>query len=141
MKSFKVLLVGLSAFLFIVSGCDWLEDPVDRGPAPSDCIEHAFERGYLYIRCTINSQNDSVPVYVYYGDLQKNDLDTFFYAKTSSKTLIRPLGDYSVVAEYIRGRDTIVVFDGDDIDTDETEYSDKSCWSLDNAHVDVRLKF
>lgn len=138
---------GLQGFLFlwimslVIHGCDWLLDPEDRGPAPANCIEEPFDRGYLYIRCTINRQNDSVPIFVFSGDLRDKILDTFFYAKTSAKTLVRPLGEYSVVAEYIRNRDTIVVFDGDDIDTHETEYSDKSCWSLENAHVDVRLKF
>jgi hypothetical protein len=141
-KSYLTLFLLFFTFTSLwMFGCDWMEDPEDRGPAPSDCIDEPFETGYLYIRSTINSQNDSVPIYVYYGNLTDNQLDTFFYSTTTMKSLIRPLGEYSVVAEYLRGKDTIVVFDGDNIDDDETEYSDKSCWSLDNAHVDMRLKF
>lgn len=137
----KTLFTGLLAFLCIASGCEWLEDPEDRGPAPSDCVEQPFETGLLIIRSTINSQNPSVPIYVFRGSITLNDTDTVFYSTTTMKSLIRPLGEYSVVAEYLRGNDTIVVFDGDDIDTDETEYSDKSCWEREDAEVDVRLKF
>ena len=140
-KLIKILITGLLVFLFIISGCDWLEDPEDRGPAPGDCVEQPFETGLLIIRSTLNLQNDSVPIYVFFGDLEDDQLDTFFYAKSTMKSLIRPLGEYSVVAEYLRGNDTIVVFDGDDIDTDDTEYSDKTCWEREDAEVDVRLKF
>ena len=141
-KSNLILFLLFVTFTLLwMAGCDWMEDPEDRGPAPSDCIDEPFDAGYLYIRCTINSQNDSVPIYVFTGSITLQDTDTVFYSTTTMKSLIRPLGEYSVVAEYIRGKDTIVAFDGDDIDTDETEYSDKSCWSIDNAHVDVRLKY
>ncbi len=140
-KSKLTWCTALFVLLGTASGCEWLEEAADRGPAPSDCVEQPFETGLLIIRSTLNSENDSVPIHVFFGDLENDQLDTFFYARSTMKSLIRPLGEYSVVAEYLRGNDTIVVFDGDDIDTDETEYSDKSCWELDNAHVDVRLKF
>ncbi|MBX7151106.1 hypothetical protein K1X84_05660 [bacterium] len=133
----------LSAII-LNSGCEELLNADDDCEvAPFDCIDSRPTEGQLIIRSTINAQNPQVPVWVYLGDFENNDLVMDTMLSVNGLTLILPVDHYySVVAKYIQADgDTVFAVDGDDIEVDEEDYCDATCFSLDNGHIDVRLKF
>ncbi len=139
---FAVFVALLTLLGIAWAGCQELLDENDLEPAPPDCIEVPPTEGYLSVRYTLNAQNPHVPIEIYRGDFENNDLILRDTLPSSHNPYRLPIDEYySVVAKYLRGQDTIIVIDGDDIEADETEYSDKSCWSVDNGTIDVKLKF
>ena len=138
---------GLSFFLFLIffiNGCDFLADNSEEGcdPAPFNCDETQPTEGNLFIQVTINGKNTQVPVYVFRGDFELNDLVLDTVLSTSGMTLNLPIIDegYSAVAEYVQSDgDTVIAIDGDDIDFDEDEYCDKTCYGSATGRIDVRL--
>jgi hypothetical protein len=113
---------------------------------PFECKTNMPETGILTVKLTINEENPEVPITVYYGDVEHNDVAVFEYVSRGVVQYELWVNEeYTVEAWYSVGEDTVVVIDADDItvDLDEdksTEYTD--CWGeVDNANVDVRLKF
>lgn len=114
----------------------------EDGFAPLNCETSKPTDGNLFVKLSINSQNQKVPITVFRGNFEENNI--VFYDTLSSTTVsyTLPVDEYySVTARYLRGQDTILVIDADRITTDQTDYKDKSCWSVSDADVDVRLKF
>lgn len=130
--------------LFVFNGCDFLyNNDEDCEPAPPSCIDVRPTIGQLIIRSTINGNNTSVPIAVYRGDFEKNDLVLRDTLISSGATYILPVDQYySVVAEYIqKDGDTVIAIDGDDISVDLDEYCDKDCYDVDEGNIDIRLLF
>jgi hypothetical protein len=138
-RSFMFLAVLLTT---VWMSCEaWLNDD-DLDPAPADCNEIRPTEGHLSVRYTLNADNPMVSIEIYRGDFENHDLILKDTLPSTNNPYLLPIDEYySVVAKYYRGQDTIIVIDGDDIEADETEYSDKSCWSVDNGNIDVKLKF
>ncbi len=142
MKKHWTMIVFLSLTLSVF-GCDFLmENNEDCEPAPLSCDETPPTDGNLFIRVTINGNNTHVPVYLFRGDFEKNDLVLDTVLTTSGMNLTLPIIDqgYSAVAEYIQSDgDTVIAIDGDDLDFDENEYCDKTCYGSASGTIDVRL--
>ena len=140
---FSVLLSGI----WLLSGCDELmddeNDDSDCDPKPLDCHETKYSHGYLNINLTINGKNNSVPIRIFRGDFDNNDLllDTIVTVNTFSYRL--PTEEYySVVARYIQNDgDTVLAVDADDIENDRESYCDGDCYKLDNGSIDLKLRF
>lgn len=134
----KSLLFGsfLLFMMFLVS-CEWLfptdEDTCDyvvcySGPFYSD----------LDIRVTINSENRFVPIEVYLGNIEEEEL--LFTAEITKEWTSFSLEAgmyYSVMAFYAEGEDTIVAINGKTLFAP----SDECGCDYDGAHtnLDVRL--
>jgi hypothetical protein len=126
-----------------------ISDPVvcncnddDLGFAPLDCQTSKPVDGAFFIKLSINSQNQKVPITVFRGNFEDNNV--VLYDTLSSTTVSYTLSVdeyYTVTARYLRGQDTILVIDADRITTDQTDYKDRSCWDVSDGNVDVRLKF
>jgi hypothetical protein len=122
------------------AGCNCNND--ELGFAPLDCETSKPTDGNLFIKLSINSQNQKVPITVFRGNFEDNNV--VLYDTLSATTVSYTLSVdeyYSVTARYFRGQDTILVIDADRITTDQTDYKDKSCWTVSDGKVDVRLKF
>ena len=129
--------------IFFLSACDF-SDNSDEGcePAPLSCDETPPTDGNLFVQVTINGKNTHVPVYLFRGDFEHNDLVLDTILTTSGMNLTLPIIDegYSAVAEYIQNDgDTVIAIDGDDLDFDEDEYCDKTCYGSASGRIDVRL--
>ena len=140
---FSLLLSGLCFF----NGCDELMNDEnsddDCDPKPADCRETKYSYGYLNINLTINQKNHSVPIRIFRGDFDNNDLllDTIVTVNTFSYRL--PTEEYySVVARYIQNDgDTVLAVDADDIENDSDSYCEGDCYKLDNGSIDLKLRF
>jgi len=142
----KITVVYLSLFLVAtitnpVCTCSLFND--DDGPdlAPLDCVDIKPDFGNLEITLTINSQNPSVPITIYDGDFEKNQVVLRDTLTTGFVTFVLPIDKYyAVTALYLKGADTVLVIDADDVEADRTDYDDKSCYTPDDGVVDLRLK-
>lgn len=100
-----------------------------------------LQEGEVNIKLTINPENPWVPITVYEGNFEKNNIvaEDTVYEKEYSVTL--PLGHYSVTAVYKVGDKTIIAVDGDEIsleeDSDDEDGTSEEYVS--DANVDVRL--
>lgn len=140
----NIFVFCMIAAIIINSGCEELLNADDDcETAPLDCIGSRPTVGQLIIRSTINAANSQVPLWVYRGDFENNDLVLDTMLSVNGLTLILPVDQYySVVAKYIQADgDTVYAVDGDNIEVVEDDYCDATCFSLDNGHIDVTLKF
>ena len=136
----------LCILTMLIAGCEILTDESDGEDcqtAPFGCVDVRPTEGQLIIRATINGRNTHVPIAVFRGDFERNDLVLLDTLTSSGATYILPVDqDYSVVAEYIQNDgDTVIAIDGDDISVDTDSYCDKDCYDVDEGTIDVRLLF
>ncbi len=107
----------------------------------SECNTAEPFEGRLYIKLTKNSENTSVPITIYSGKFEDNNIflrDTV--TKDNYDTLL-PVGNYySVAAEYKKGSSKIIAVDGGKILKSKTNTCDSVCWTVTTAKVNVRLK-
>lgn len=136
-------------FLFVLlapalNGCDfWTDNDEDCEPAPFGCVDVRPTTGQVIVRSTINGKNLQVPIAVFRGDFEKNDLVLRDTLTGSGATYELPVDQYySVVAKYLqKDGDTVIAIDGDDLSVDTDDYCDKDCYDVDEARIDVRLLF
>jgi len=112
----------------------------DRGYAPSDCVRSKPSTGALKVRCTINEDFPFVPITIYLGDFEENQVMLTDSLDVPIGLYELPVDEYySVAAEYRSEEDTLVVLRGDRISARSTKYDDATCWSVDGGEVDCRL--
>ena len=130
-----LLLIGFIAISF---QCDKIELHVDC----SDCYQIEPEWGDLFVKLTINDENDFVPLVIYRGNIENDDIEYIDTAYYKEYYLQVPLNKYySVMAEYISGQDTICAVDGDKIRTKKNyDDCDEECYIVKGGIIDVRLK-
>ena len=108
-----------------------------------NCITQKPEIGSITIDLTINSENDSVPLYIY-KQLYKPGLtaDTIIYSKQSTCVIqMKANQTYSIQAVYKSGSKRISAIDGGVFNAQEQSGCDISCWQLVGGKYDVKLKF
>lgn len=144
-KIFRTDSLFLFAFLMlVVAGCDFFNNNDECEPAPPVCDETTPTEGDLFVEVTINGRNTHVPVYVFRGDFELNDLVLDTVLTTSGMTLTNlPIIDegYSAVAEYIqRDGDTVIAIDGDHISFSDDDYCGGiTCYGKAKGRIDVSL--
>ena len=107
----------------------------------SDCNTTEPVKGTLSIKLTINSDNPKVPIAVYSGKLNDNNIifrDTL--SVSSFDTLLTVNNYYTVTAKYKKNGSTIIAVDGDEITKSKTVTCDSTCWSVKTGNANVRLK-
>lgn len=107
----------------------------------SDCDTHEPFTGKMSVKLTINSENPKVPIAIYSGKLEDNDIifrDTI--TVESYDTLLPVNNYYTVTAKYLKGGLTIIAVDGDKISKSKTVTCDSTCWSVKAGSANVRLK-
>lgn len=126
-------------FLIIPSGCEREESWESFDCAT--CYQDKPEMGPLQITVTINGQNSSVPLVVFRGDIEDNNVERIDTAYNTDFTIDVPVEKYySVKAEYRDGNNTIFAVDGDKLKlkTNSTD-CDEQCYYFRGGYIDVRL--
>ena len=133
MKSYLVI---FSAILLMCSSCD--DCATDNcGPRP--------EEGRLRIKVNYNNQNSFVPITVYQGQYEGNNV--FFRDTLRGEDKVEyyvPVDFYySVTAIYKKNNTTITALDGGRISVSSNDNAncDGNCYTVNNSTVNVRLKY
>ncbi len=131
----------MAILILMVTSCN--EDIILFEVDCSECYTQRPEYAPLTIRLTINKENPEVPITIYLGEFEKDQVriqDTARYS-TVSVDLI-PSRYYSVRAEYRVGDKTIYAIDGDEIELKKvSSQCDSVCWVILGGDIDVRLKY
>jgi hypothetical protein len=112
----------------------------------TDCITQKPDTASISINVTLNSQNDSVKVYIYFQDYSEGMQpdDSIVTKKQTCKYFVNSVRTnhyFSIGAVYKSGDKTIYAFDGGDCNYQEQSGCDISCWQLVGGKYDVKLKF
>jgi len=115
---------------------DWVL-AVDCG----DCYDYRPDSAELIINLTINAENDSVPLTFYLGNYEDGLIDWQDTASSETFYLFSAMDkDYTVVASYNSGSQTIMAFDGDKMTLyDAAEECGSPCYIIKGGIFDVRL--
>lgn len=146
MKTFKTLqyLLLLACFIFFQS-CEqnsYISNSQDCANYDySDC--NTAEPGLvaLNITLTINNENPKVPVTIYEGKFEDNNIILTDTATNSTYTaLLVPDAYYTVSVRYVSGNKVIYAIGGDNVKKIQNNVCDSVCWTVQEGNVDVRLK-
>jgi len=128
--------------ILILSACDGIDWEKLKNPC-IDCYNIKPVEGILEIKMTYNEEDIGIPLVIYKGDFEDNQVewvDTSYEAKYDIWVPVNQY--YSVRVEYLNGNDTIYVFDGDAVRIiKESTECDEVCWRPRDGKVDVRLKY
>lgn len=107
-----------------------------------DCLGYEPYEATMNIRLTIDTQNDSVPIWIYEG--KYNDTNSLIFSDTCTEEtyqIILPLNhQYYVKAKYKKGDKTIYAIDGVYFKKYYRSECDSVCWKIKNDRMDVSLK-
>ncbi|MBI4646126.1 MAG: hypothetical protein HY738_05875 [Bacteroidia bacterium] len=133
----RIILISL---VLILSQC---EETKDENFDCSECYQIKPDWGELAIELTINDENDSVPLIIYRGCPEDNDIE-YIDTATSKKHYVEvPLNKYySVEAYYNVGDSRVIALDGDKIKIKKnTTDCDTTCWYFTGGYINVKLKY
>ena len=143
MKKRRIILFLLTLQILILnSGCERLES-VDIGEFDcSECYQDKPEWGRLTVTLTINDQNPFVPLVIYRGDFENNDIEYVDTSYSADYWVEVPADKYySVTAKYKDGNKTIFAVDGDKLKLKHTsDKCDEPCYYFKGGYIDVRLR-
>jgi len=138
LKTFCIYILIISA----ISSCKVENNAVDCSTYNySDCNTIEPHEGNMNIKITINAENPSVPITIYTGKLEDNNIlfrDTL--SKESFDTLLPIDNYYSITAKYNKGSSVIIAVDGDKISKSKTKTCDSICWSVKTGNTNLKLK-
>ena len=139
----KYLFVIIIAFLLILSvvhSCK--DDPFNLQVNCDECHVVKPDSGDIIVRLTWNDTYDSIPVMVYKGKVEDNNIEyvdtaygTYYYLRVKLNEY------YSVRAEYKNQGKTTYVFDGGKIKTVKiSDVCQQDCYIIKKGEYDLRLK-
>jgi hypothetical protein len=142
MQKFTMLLM----IIFAITSCEKVffpeEEECNNGVAPLDCNQKEPSHGELKVEVTIDAMNIEIPITVYYGDIEANDV-VFNDLLGGDKTYRLPNDEYAVRASYIAVIDEQVVtvhsINGGILDAGKTEYCNATCYSEGKLTLDATL--
>jgi hypothetical protein len=115
-------------------------DSENKGYAPWGCKRVPPETGFVVLRVTISDAQSQVPVTVYKGDYEENVVVLRDTLDTSQKELEMSVAiEYTFLASYFRGADTLSVLGSATLDVESDEYADATCYYVETDHIDLRL--
>lgn len=130
------LVLALTSALLLI-GCT---DSENKGYAPWGCKRVAPETGFVVLRVTISDVQPQVPVTVYKGAYEDNAVVLRDTLDTQQKELEMPVEvEYSFLASYFRGADTLSVLAAATLDVESDEYADATCYYVSTDHIDLRF--
>jgi len=136
MKSLKIIVPVL---LISMMSCN---EKIFTGNIDCDeCYSDKPGNADLVIDLTINYKYPEVPVIVYKGDVEDNDIFLIDTAFASPYYVYVPVdGKYSVKAEYRTDNQVIFAVDGTNLKVlSVTDACDTKCFIVENEEMDVRL--
>ena len=137
---FSILLITI--FSFAIKGCE-RDEPLNLNKIDClYCYQDKPELGPLDVLLTINDENPYVPIVVYIGNIEDNNVEYIDTATSSNYYVDVSVNKfYSISAEYKSGNTTIFAIDGDEF---KIKYSsdgcDLPCYYFSGGYFDVRLR-
>jgi hypothetical protein len=138
----KVKWTFLIFIMILLTQCE-RDEPFDLSSFDcSLCYQDKPEYGPLEILVTINSENHAVPIVVYRGDIENNEIEYIDTAYYWDYVVDVPVDEYySVTAEYKDGSNTIYSVDVDKLKLQfNTKDCDEDCYYYKGGYIDVRLR-
>lgn len=139
-SEFKVF---ISLLMIILAGnsCERIEPSKTNTVDCAECFQEKPEWLPLNIKVSITSENPFVPITVFKGNLEENNIDWVDTAYQEDYYVdVHPDEYYSVEAKYKSGTKTIIAVDGDKIKARYTSSDcDESCYYKSGGYIDVRL--
>jgi len=125
----------------MVASC--AEEECDKGYRPDDCIPTAPGEGIVRVDLTINVLNPRVPLTLYRGTIEQNNVVLTDTLDVTFAEYRVPNGYYAVAARYrsLMGSDTVTIVsvDGSTLQAESAEYCDGSCWREGYVTLDAML--
>ncbi len=137
-----IVFLVLAAFI----ACDKLvDDNINAVTDDSDnCDCFLAEEPEMYdvtIKVSINDQNTEVPVTVFYGNVERNNIAATFTAQQQSNSIFLKLNhDYTYMAKYLKGSDTIYVPVKARLSSSSYVCHEDTCWTINNNVINLKLK-
>ncbi len=140
MKKLLSLSLLLPLLFWLAGSCN--KDVIYEDVDCSVCFANPPDSGYLRPELTIDRDHPRVPVAVYEGDIETGTLllqDTF---ALPTPRILMPAGRrYAMTATYIRGGDTIIAVDGDELAIKKAVgQCGGTCYVVTGGFFDLRLK-
>ena len=134
-------LVSVVVIVLIYPSCD---KSTINGTNCLDCAPSEPDTAQIYLRVTINTENQNVPIVVYlesFNPKNKNKIVLQDTAYEGSIYLLVPTNHfYSVEAKYKSGDKIVYAIDGGEFQTQQQGACDKVCWQVIGGSYDLRLK-
>jgi len=127
-------------FLIKITGCE--PEDFSLNDNCNDCLSYWPDSSDLIILLTINDENPSVPIQVYRGTMEANELDWTDTATVERYKLYSAIDQvYTVKATYKSGIKTIFAYDSDHMyNYDSSEECREGCILVKGGVLDLRLK-
>jgi hypothetical protein len=116
-------------------------DDKTLGPAPSDCDEVRPTTGQLELLVTISTEFRTVPVTIFEGDIDRNNIlieDTL--GRGSFSWDVTADQDYSATAQYVIGADTVLAVGSTGVSPSSEEFEDATCFDPAHGTIDLQLR-
>ncbi len=137
-RVFSILFI--IALLIKITGCE--PEDFSLNDNCNDCLGYWPDSSDLIILLTINDENPAVPIKVYKGKLEDNELDWVDTANVEKYKLYSKIGQvYTVEVTYKDGDKTVIAYDSDHL---YSYNSSDQCWDgcilVKGGVFDLRLK-
>jgi len=133
--------LALLGILVVLIGPSCTEDECTDGYKPVDCVEARPAEGTLRVQLSIDGLNPAVPVVVYSGTIEQNNVVFTDTLRVTPVEYRLPNGRYAVRARYrsVMGRDTVTLYaiDGGLLEEASTDYCDGTCYREGVLSLDV----
>lgn len=135
-RSMIIFMIGI----LLILGCE-RQPPKDPGFDCTYCYQDKPDWGPLEIKVTINDENPYVPITIYIGNIEDNNIEYIDTAYSSVYWVDVPIDKYySVTAEYKSGDKTIIAVDGDKFKLKKNiKDCDEECYYYSGGFFDNRL--
>ena len=146
MKIGKYIFLTIFAVWATATSCDKLfNDQIDLSTDNNEnCDCQIVEEPTTYdvkLKVTINDKNPEVPITIYFGNIERNNVATTITATQALTTVNLKLNhDYTYMAKYLKGSDTIYVPVKSRLKKSVYLCNDDSCWTIDNSVINLKLK-
>lgn len=106
------------------------------------CYRQKPDSGALNAVLTINGENPFVPLVIYRGNIEDNDIEYIDTSWSDDYWLIVPVDRYyTITAEYKQNGKTVITLDGDKFKLKYSENDcDEPCYYFKGGYYDLRLK-
>jgi hypothetical protein len=109
-----------------------------------DCLSDQPDSGFLVVNVTINNENPKVPMVIYRGKFNPDNIPLIEKVDTATsspyKYFVQLDHTFSVKAEYKSGSKIIYAIDGSIFNTQKQSGCSNVCWQIIGGTLDARLK-
>jgi hypothetical protein len=137
---FMRLFLSLAVLIPLVFACG--EKVFTENVNCSECFTPEPDSVYLYVDLTINDEYTEIPLVIYRGDVENDQIDYIDTAYSTPYVLAVAIDqEYSVKAKYRKKDQTLFAIDGTRIKTLlVTATCDQDCYIIRNDRVNVEIR-